>query len=172
MARGKSRLAVGVICAFAAALVAAPAPASAAVDEYTLGLDLGGNESGGGEEETTTAPTAPIYPTAPTYESFESTTTTVTKKRKPEELAPALAASSANAQLGPAKAPPLEVGDNGRAVPPVAVVLALLAAAACLLAIWRLRFLRELPAAPRRRAPRSVRELPAAPRRRAPRSAI
>jgi hypothetical protein len=159
MTRGKSRLTVGAICVLATVLVVTPAPASAApgVDEYTLNLpDGGGGDSG---EETTTAP-APVYPTTPTYETYAPTEVTgVTrerKKRKPEELAPALTASSPNATLGPAKTPTLSVRDDDDAIPAVAIVLAAVAAACCLLAVWRLRFLRELPAAPRRRAPRSA----------------
>jgi hypothetical protein len=158
MTRGKSRLTVGAICMLATVLVATPAPASAApgVDEYTLNLpDGSGSDSG---EETTTAPTTPVYPTTPTYETYAPTTTAVAKKKRkpPEELAPALTASSANASLGPAKTPTLTVRDDGGAIPATAIVLAVLAAACCALAVWRLRFLRELPAAPRRRAPRSA----------------
>ena len=177
MTRGKSRLGLGVICALAAILVAVPAPASAAsgVDEYTLGLDLGGNDSSDGSEETTApVPATPYYQTtAPTYE----TTTIAPKKRKrpKEELAPALAASSANASLGPNEVPPLKVADDESGLPLGLILIAALAAACCVLAVWRLRFLRELPVSRKRRVPRTAsvptREMPVAAPARAPRSA-
>jgi hypothetical protein len=165
MTRGKSRLAVGVTCALATALVALPAPAAAAVDEYTLNLPNGGSESSeGGSDPATTAPTAvPTYPTTTTTEPLEETAVVTgggrggdKRKRQEEELAPPLPTGSANAALGPREIPALRVEDDGDGLPLGIIAIAVLAAACSLLAAWRLRFLRELPAAPRRRAPRDA----------------
>jgi hypothetical protein len=146
------------------AALSLPVGASAQNNEYDLnlpGAGGGSSDSGGGEESTTPAvvPTAPTV-TAPTVtESVETAGGGGGKKNRdrPEgPTDPVLATSGVNATAGPQEIPTLNVpsdGDGG--VPTLALVLACLAAACCILALWRLRFLRELPAAPRPRAPRA-----------------
>jgi hypothetical protein len=168
MKRGGNSL-PGALAALAAVLVvAAPLPlaAAAAPQEYDLALPgAGGGESGsdGSSSDATTAPT--VTPTAPTVTTPTTTETTGStdggkKRRKPDRPEgpsdPVLTTSGVNATAGPQEVPTLQVdadGDGG--VPTLALVLASLAAACCILALWRLRFLRELPAAPRPGAPRA-----------------
>ena len=158
----------GALAALAALLVvAAPAPLAAAAAPQEYDLTLPGAGSGGGSEGSsssgeTTAPTG-VVPTAPTVTSPTTVESTDGKgggkKRKPEQPEgpshPVLTASAVNATAGPQEVPPLKVESDEGGMPTIALVLAFVAAACCILALWRLRFLRELPAAPRPRAPRA-----------------
>ncbi len=154
----------------AAALL--PVTAAAQSNEYDLNLPgagtPGGSESGGdggGEESTaptTATPTAPTVTTPTTDFTEEGTTMGGDRKgrRKPDRREgpthPVLTSSGVNATAGPQEIPPLKVAEDGDGgVPTLAIVLASLAAACCILALWRLRHLRELPAAPRPRTPRA-----------------
>ena len=152
----KSRLG---LCALAAATlgigVAAPAAASPpGVDEYQLNLP----DAGGGSPEPSApepTPTAPaVTPTTPVYTTPEATTT-VAPTSPPDKPEPQRAIvhgdTSLNATVGPQTAPPLKLRADGQGLPWTTIALAALAALLCVVAIWRLRYLRELPASPRRR---------------------
>jgi hypothetical protein len=158
----------GALAALAALLVvAAPAPLAAAAAPQEYDLTLPGAGSGGGSEGSssgeTTAPTG-VVPTAPAVTSPTTIESTDgkgggKKQRKPDRSEgrshPVLTASAVNATAGPQEVPPLKVESDEGGMPTVALVLAFVAAACCILALWRLRLLRELPAAPRPRAPRA-----------------
>jgi hypothetical protein len=160
----------GALAALAALLVvAAPAPLAAAAAPQEYDLTLPGAGSGGGSEGSSssgeaTAPTG-VVPTAPTVTSPTTIESTEgkgggKKQRKPDRpegpTHPVLTASAVNATAGPQEVPPLKVDSDESGSPPtLALVLAFVAAACCILALWRLRFLRELPAAPRPRSPRA-----------------
>lgn len=156
----KSRLGV---CALAAASLAVglAAPAAAAppgVDEYELNVPDAG---GGSTEPTEPAPTepapapaapAPTYPTTTTEPTVVAPTVAAPETPDPQrKIVPA--DTSVNATLGPQEVPPLKVraADEGDGVAWTTIGLAALVALGCVVAIWRLRFLRELPAAPARR---------------------
>lgn len=135
-------------------------PPAAAPEEYDLALPgAGGSESGSGDgsSESTAPLTAPVAPAlAPT--EIETTGGKRNRKRdRPEgPTDPILTTSGVNATAGPQEIPTLKIEDDDEGgAPTLALVLASVAAACCILALWRLRFLRELPAAPRPRAPRA-----------------
>lgn len=144
-----------------------PAVAAAQHNEYDLNLPGTGDSSGSGSSDgssETTAPTvAPVAPTVTTpttTEIVEDGTAAGGKKPRKRDRPegptdPVLPTSAVNATAGPQDIPPLKVESDEGGVPTLALVLATLAAACCILALWRLRFLRELPAAPRPRAPRA-----------------
>ena len=152
----KSRSGVIALVLVAATCAAyAPAPALAQVDEYELNLPDGG--SGGSTDTadgTTTGPapaatvpvpatTAPV-PTVPTSaEPIVIDPVTGRPKPKPK---PVYGTTSPNAALGPQAIPPLRLGAGDDGLPLVPVGLAALALAACGLGVWRLRYLREVPA--------------------------
>jgi len=164
MTRGReSRWGVRALAA-AALAVGAPAPALATapgVDEYELNLPDG---SGGGST-IEPEPAAPVAPTAPApvtttpivpTETTETTEATVVapsgdKEKRHHEPPAILGETSVNAGIGPANATPLRVRAEPADAPWLAIALAGLLAVCCLAAIWRLRFLRELPASPRPR---------------------
>ncbi len=154
-----------------------PVGAGAQNNEYDLNLpgagSGGSSESGGstGSESTAPAgtPTAPAVTTPGVTTPTETTDATETttgagggkkQPRKPDRREgptdPVLTTSGVNATAGPQEIPTLRVeADDDGGVPTLALVLALAAAACCILALWRLRFLRELPAAPRAGTPRA-----------------
>ena len=149
-------------------VAAAPLPVAAAAgpQEYDLALPGAGSGDSGSDGSGSTDTTDPtVVPTAPTVTAPTTTDTEITgggggkKRHKPDRpdgpTDPVLTTSGVNATAGPQDIPTLKVDpDGGGGVPTLALVLASIAAACCILALWRLRFLRELPAAPRPRAPR------------------
>jgi hypothetical protein len=154
-------------------VAAAPAAASApGVDEYQLNLPNGGGDGGSSTPEqttpapTTTTPVTPTVPVAPTVTpttTVPSTTVPVAPvkphKRKPHH-AVVLGSTSVNAKLGPEQSPSLKVrGDEG-GTPWLPIGIAVGIAACCLIAVWRLRYLRELPTAPRPEAAPAPRSRP------------
>jgi hypothetical protein len=162
MTRGReSRWGIRAL-AVAALAVGAPAPALATapgVDEYELNLQDG---SGGDStiEPEQTAPVAPVAPAPVTTtpivptETTQTTETTVLppsddKEKRHHEPPAILGETSVNASIGPGKATPLRVRAEPAGAPWLAIGLAGLLAVCCLAAVWRLRFLRELPASPR-----------------------
>ena len=161
------RWALGALTVVLLAVAFLPAVAGAQHNEYDLNLPGSGDSGSSGSSDDGSEATAPVTPTAPTVTT--PTTTEIVeddaagggkKRRKPDgpdgPTAPVLPTSAVNATAGPQEIPPLRVesdGDGG--IPTLALVLASLAAACCILALWRLRFLRELPAAPRPRASRA-----------------
>ena len=155
---GKSRSGVIALVLIAASAAAhAPAPALAQVDEYELNLPDGGS---GGSTDTTapdtstapattapaTTPTAPITTTPSLTAPVIDPVTGIVKPPKPPKPEPVYGSSSPNATLGPQEIPPLRFGDSDDGIPVVPVGLAALALAACGIGVWRLRYLRELPA--------------------------
>lgn len=161
---GKSRCGLCAVTAATVVLglgVAAPAVASApGVDEYELNLpNGGGNGSSTPEPPTTTTPTtaaAPVTPTVPTTQVAPTTTAPPpvvpsgpAKSHKPEHhRAVVLGSTSVNAKLGPEQTPSLKVRADDGGTPWLPITVAIAIAACCLIAVWRLRYLRELPAAP------------------------
>mgnify|MGYP001327045093 CR=1 FL=1 len=163
------------------AAVSLPVAAYAQHNEYDLNLPGAGNSgqtnSGGGGSNsgggsTSTSPSTPTAPsvTSPTTPTSPTGTETVTgddaagvaandgKKRnrkgnrkREADTAPALTTSAVNATAGPRKTPPLRLPDDGGGVPTLAIAIVTLAAALCVLALWRMRYMRELPGAPRPR---------------------
>ena len=165
----KSRLGV---CAFAAAAVAMAGAGSAAaappgVDEYDLNIPNAGGESTEPAAPAPT-PTAPAPTTTPVYPTDTTTEAPIVpaEPEKPEHhRAIVRGDTSVNAKLGPQQPQPLKLRDSdGDGVPWTTIGLAALIAICCLVAIWRLRYRRELPAAsrPRPEAGRQPRRGPAA----------
>lgn len=157
--RNSFRWALGALTVVLIAAASLPVGAVAQNNEYDLNLPGSGSSGSDESEDTSTIPVTPVAPavTAPTTE-FDATGRSGKRRNRDRDEGPTdplLTTSAVNATAGPQEIPPLKVEADEGGVPTLALVLASLAAASCILALWRLRFLRELPAAPRTRAPRA-----------------
>ncbi len=144
---GKSRRApIVVVFAATLGLVAlGPAFAPAAVDEYSLNLPDGGDEAAA---PAAPAPVAPAAPVAPLATAAPELAAPVVSEPKPKPK-PVYLATSVSAAAGAQAIPTLDFGDSEGGLPLLGVGAAGLAFGACLFALWRLRLLREQPAAAR-----------------------